>query len=137
MPSSESEIVSDHISKCKTLKSEPNINQHTLPTMYWIPKLHKRPYKSRFIANSSSCTTTKVSKLLTSFFTTLKEHVRRYCDKIYETSGKDIFWSIKNSTDVLSKLENEQNHISTLSTYDFSTLYTTSPHNLIKDKQIV
>ena len=22
-----------------------------LPTMYWLPKLHKRPYKARFIAN--------------------------------------------------------------------------------------
>ena len=30
-----------------------------LRTMYWIPKLHKRPYKARFIANSSSCTTTE------------------------------------------------------------------------------
>ena len=27
------------------------------PTLYWIPKLHERPNKSRFIANSSSCTT--------------------------------------------------------------------------------
>ena len=27
-----------------------------LPTLYWLPKLHKRPYKSRFIANSSACT---------------------------------------------------------------------------------
>ena len=24
-----------------------------LPILYWLPKLHKRPYKSRFIANSS------------------------------------------------------------------------------------
>ena len=32
--------------------------QDRLPTMYWLPKLHKRPYKARFIANSSSCTTT-------------------------------------------------------------------------------
>ena len=29
--------------------------QDRLPTMYWLPKLHKRPYKARFIANSSSC----------------------------------------------------------------------------------
>ena len=29
-----------------------------LSTLYWLPKLHKRPYKSRFIANSSLCTTT-------------------------------------------------------------------------------
>ena len=40
--------------------------QDRLPTMYWLPKLHKRPYKARFIANSSSCTTTEISKLLTS-----------------------------------------------------------------------
>ena len=40
-----------------------------LPTLYWLPKLHKRPYKSRFIANSSACTTTELSILLTSFLT--------------------------------------------------------------------
>ena len=36
-----------------------------LPTLYWVPKLHKRPYKSRLIANSSACTTTELSILLT------------------------------------------------------------------------
>ena len=40
--------------------------QDELSTMYWLPKLHKRPYKARFKANSSSCTTTELSKLLTS-----------------------------------------------------------------------
>ena len=38
-----------------------------LPTLYWLPKLHKRPYKSRFIANSSSCTTTECLIILTSY----------------------------------------------------------------------
>ena len=33
-------------------------NQDRVPTLYWLPKLHKNPYKARFIANSSSCTTT-------------------------------------------------------------------------------
>ena len=28
--------------------------QDRLPTMYWLPKIHKRPYIARFIANSSS-----------------------------------------------------------------------------------
>ena len=32
-----------------------------LPASYWFPKLHKRSYKSRLIANSSSCTTTELS----------------------------------------------------------------------------
>ena len=43
-----------------------------LPTLYWLHKFHKRPYKSRFIANSSACTTTKLSILLTSCLTVIK-----------------------------------------------------------------
>ena len=41
-----------------------NVKEHQdkRPTMYWLPKLHKRPYKTRVIANSSSCTTTELSK---------------------------------------------------------------------------
>ena len=53
--------------------------QDRLPTMYWLPKLHKKTYKARFIANSSSCTTTELSKLLISCLTAVKNHVIRYC----------------------------------------------------------
>ena len=49
-----------------------------LPTLYWLPKLHKRPYKSRFIANSSACTTTELSILLTSCLTAIKNHAIKY-----------------------------------------------------------
>ena len=59
-----------------------NEGQDKLPTMYWLPKLHKRPYKARFIANSSSCTTTELSKLLTSCLTAIKSHVIRLQIKI-------------------------------------------------------
>ena len=68
-------------------------------------KLHKRPYKARFIANSSSCTTTELFKLLTSCLTAIKSHVIRYCETVYETSNKNWFWSIKNSGEVLNKLK--------------------------------
>ena len=44
----------------------------TLPTIYRLPKLHKRPYKSSFIANSSSHITTELSILLTSCLTAIK-----------------------------------------------------------------
>ena len=82
-----------------------NEGQDKLPTMYWLPKLHKRPYRARFIANSSSCTTTELSKLLTSCLTAIKSHVTRYCETVYETSNKNWFWSIKNSGEVLNKLK--------------------------------
>ena len=105
-----------------------------LPTLYWLPKLHKRPYKSRFIANSSSCTTTELSILLTSCLTVIKNHLIKYCTTVYENNGKKIFWSIKNSCEVLNKLKSRGFLASGLSTYDFSSLYTTSPHNVIKAK---
>ena len=52
-----------------------------LPTLYWLPKLHKRSYKSRFIANSSACTNIELSILMTSCLTAIKNHVIKYCTK--------------------------------------------------------
>ena len=47
---------------------------------------------------------------------------------------KKLFWSIKNSGEILNKLKSRGFLASGLSTYDSSTLYTTLPHNLIKEK---
>ena len=105
-----------------------------LPTLYWLPKLDIRPYKLRFIANSSACTTTELSILLTSCLTAIKNHVIKYCTTVYEINGKNVFWSIKNSGEILNKLKSRGFLASGLSTYDFSTLYTTLPHYLIKEK---
>ena len=58
--------------------------QDRLPTMYWLPKLNKRPYKASFIANSCSCKTKEISKLLTSCLTAIKAKVIKYCETVYE-----------------------------------------------------
>ena len=127
--------VNDHICHSATkLAVCVTEGQDKVPTLYWLPKLHKRPYKARFIANSSSCTTTELSKLLTSCHTAIKKHVIKYCDKGIERSGRNLFCSIKNSNEVLNKLKSRQFRAFSLSTYDFSTLYTTLPHNLIEEK---
>ena len=62
-----------------------------LPTLYWLPKLHKRPYKSHFIANSSSCTTTELSILLSSCLTANKNHVIKYCTTGFERNSKKYY----------------------------------------------
>ena len=93
-----------------------------------VKERQDRRYKARFIANSSSCTTTGVSKLLTSRLTAVKNHVIKYCEKVYERSGKHLFWSIKNSGEVLNKLKSRGFRASILSTYDFfHTLYHFAP----------
>ena len=45
-----------------------------------------------------------------------------------------MFWPIKKSGEVLSKLKDIGYQATSLSIYDFSTLYTTFPNNLIKEK---
>ena len=49
---------------------------------------------------------------------------------------KYLFWSVKNSDEVLNKLNSRVFRATSLSTYDFSTRCTTLPHNLIKEKLI-
>ena len=44
--------------------------------------------------------------------------------------------AIKNSTEVLNKLKTKGFQASSISTYDFSTLYTTLPHNLIRNQLV-
>ena len=49
---------------------------------------------------------------------------------------KNLYWSFKNSGEILDKLKATDFNATCFSTYDFSTLYTTLPHNLIKNKLI-
>ena len=59
--------------------------QDKIPTMNWLP------YKARFIANSSSCTTTESSKLLAPCLTAVQSHVFRYYETVCERSRKIYF----------------------------------------------
>ena len=58
----------------------------------------------------------------------------RFFVKDISTTVKDR--NLKSSCEVLNKLKSRGFRASSLSTYDFSTLYTTLPHILIKDKLV-
>ena len=115
-------------------KSNIKIDKGDLPTFYWLPKLHKNPYKSRFISNSSHCSTTILSKHITSAITAVKDHVIKYSETAFSNSNVNYFWSIKNSSEVIEKLRLRNFQGSQVSSFDFSTLYTSLPHDLIKAK---
>ena len=104
-----------------------------LPSLYWIPKLHKDPYKQRCIAGSSSSSTKPLSRLLTSILTTVKEGLKKYCNSIYSHSGINQMWILKNSKELLDNLHSHSlNSIHSIKTYGFSTLYTTISHTKLK-----
>ena len=69
-----------------------NEDQEKIPTLYWLPKLHKQPYKAQCFVNSSSCTTIELPKQPR--LTTIKNDIIKLCEKVYERSGKNPFWSI-------------------------------------------
>ena len=76
----------------------------------------------------------RVVYTLNSYPTAIKNHVIKYCTTVYEMNIKNLFWSIKNSGEILKKLKSKCFLASGLSTYELSTLYTTLPHTLIKEK---
>ena len=79
-----------------------------LPQLYWIPKLHKTPYKARFIAGSRSCATTRLSKLITECLKLVRSHCTAYCKTIREKTGVNSMWITDNSLDVIRALEEKQ-----------------------------
>ena len=89
----EDQLLVQHINSLT--KIDVKIDKCELPTFYWLPKLHKRPYKSRFISYSSHCSTTILSKHITSALTAVKDHVIKYSETAFSNSNVNYFWSIK------------------------------------------
>ena len=109
-------------------------------TCIGFPELHKNPYKERYIAGSSKCTTKSLSVILTQILTVVKEGLQSYSDKVYSTSGINQMWILKNSKELLEHLaSNTLSLVKSIKTFDFSTLYTTIPHSKLKErlKQII
>ena len=106
-----------------------------LPYLYWTPKLHKDPIGHRFIAGSGKCSTKDLSSLLTKILTVIKNGLKRYCDVKTSHNSVNNMWILKNSKELLSSLEHQRVHkAKSIQTFDFSTLYTSIPHDLLKSR---
>ena len=109
------------------------LEKSAIPVLH--TKLHKSPYKHRFVASSSKCTTKDLSCLLTKVLSTIKDGSVRYCNTKTSHNGVNNMWILKNSTSLLSSLEQLDVHTATsVQTFDFSTLYTSIPHDLLKSR---
>ena len=71
---------------------------------------------------------------MTSALTAVKDHVIKYSETAFSNSNVNYFWSITNSSGVIEKLRLRNFQGSQVSSFDFSTLYTSLPHDLIKAK---
>ena len=102
---SKEEILQNHHSVMLTFGISLPEEDIDLPKLYWIPKLHKNPYKQRYIACSAKCSTKPLSQILTRILTAVKEGLQKYCDTAYARSGVNQMWILKNSKELLENLK--------------------------------
>jgi hypothetical protein len=106
-----------------------------LPSLYWIPKLHKCLFKQSYIAGCAKCSTKPLSKLLTCILSAVKTGLQSNCDTSYSKGGVNQMWILRNSKDLLEYIQSRSlSSYNSIKTFDFSTLYTTIPHSKLKDK---
>ena len=107
IPSTDSfhEILKSHCKFIESVGLEMSEEDKSLPYLYWTPKLHKVPFKHRFIAGSSKCTTKDLSYLFTKVLTTVKDGLIRYNNTKTSRNGVNSMWIVKNSTSLLSSLD--------------------------------
>ena len=131
---SKGEVIANHTSALLGFGITDDI-ETDLPLLYWIPKLHKNPYKQRYIAGSAKCSTKSLSKILTTILSTVMGHLQSYCETAYSRNGINQMWILKNSKALLESLAYHQlTSVTDIKTYDFSTLYTTIPHSDLKNR---
>ena len=97
---SKDKILQNHHSVMLTFGTSLPEKDIDLPKLYWIPNLHKNPYKQGYIAGSAVLNQ-PLSQILTWILTALKEGFQRYCNSAYAMSGVNQMYILKNSKELL------------------------------------
>ena len=130
-----SSIISEHIDYQKYSNFEVEEEMEKLPTMYWSPKKHKTPTGARFIIASKLSSLKPLAIDITAIFKVIFSHLRRYYGMAEFYSGIKHFWVVDNNSDVVATLDkiSAKGKARSISTFDFSTLYTKIPHDKLID----
>ena len=121
-------IVKSHNQFITSVGLEMSEQDQNLPYLYWTPKLRKSPYKHQFTAGSSKCTTKDLSCLLTKVLSTITDGLVRYCNTKTNRNGVNNMSILKNSTNLLSSLDQlDVRSATSVQTFDFQH-FTSQPH---------
>ena len=105
------------------------IENHRLPNVYRIPKMHKNSIKARFIIASPKSSIKPLARTITSIFCLFFRQIQRYKCRFF--TGVNTFWVVQNNKTLIDSknMLNKQRKATSVSTLDFSTLYIKLPHN--------
>ena len=103
---------------------------NNVPLIYWVPKMHKDPIGSRFIAGSKICSIKPLSKNFSKALKLILNHMKLYSKTVLERANLNYYWIIDNSLEFMDNIKEKR--IDHMQTYDFSTLYPALPQSEIK-----
>ena len=117
---SASEVLDNHKSVLTSFRIQTDNEEFNLPYIYWIPKMHKKPYKQWFVVGSSKCSIKPLSILLTKLLTHIKQGLQKDCETAYSKSGINQMWILKNSQELLDQLISPNfNLVTNVKSFDF------------------
>ena len=125
------EIIQDNVEYSERLKLKVEEKDRSLPVMYWIPKKHKQPSGARFIIASKHCSTKGISKAVSDVFKLIYRQTENFHKNSKFLSNYNLFWVLQNANPIIETFDsiNKKKRAKSISTYDFSTLYTKLPHD--------
>jgi hypothetical protein len=130
----ESEAVAKHHEHMRSIQMPFSADKfNSLPFIYMTPKFHKTPIKFRFIVASNNCSTKPLSNAISKALKQVRLKRMYYCEKLYQYDGINRYWIIDNSKPILDCINNlnEMSNAKTITTYDFSNMYTSLAHDEI------
>ena len=71
------------------------IENHRLPNMYWMPKMHKNPIQTRFIITSPKSFIKPLASTITPIFRLFFRQIQTYNYKCRFFTGVNTFWVVQ------------------------------------------
>ena len=131
----EEEIILRHADFLKSHGIKIKSENRKLPYLYGTTKMHKDPIKFRFITSGRNSSLQQLSVAVGLCLKACLKVAKNYSKYSNKFHRRNDFYVIDNNSDVLDFMF-ENNFISgnkSISTFDFSTLFTSIPHNQLKD----
>ena len=127
------DIIEDNVKYAEKLNIAVTDKDHDLPSMHWIPKMHKTPIGARYIIASKRCSTKSTASAVSKAFRLIAYQMKNFHDKSKFYTNYHKYWIVQNISPIIEKLEeiNRKKNAKIISAFDFSTLYTNIPHQLL------
>ena len=133
-------VVTDKDNVIRTIRNEMEqkfrieTDVQEFPVIFWQPKFHKNPVKFRGIAGSRDKILSPLERIVGKMMKRVSSHFQNYCGTAERLTSFRHYFAIRNSGEMLQRLNKLKGKAITFDSFDFSNLYTNFRHEEIIEK---